>query len=490
MRSGSASRCPTARDRARDRGRRRTPSVRTASRGDRPRNPRNRGADRAGRTWPPASSRWPVAPSGASRRSLSGSDGALSWTRSSRPSRRPLYALPDGRSTLCRRSRLDQSWRRVPRRAACRPSRPARAHGPCRDRGIPLGRDRVHEPGDPAGRGIPESTEEVATIVRLAAQHRTVIVPRGAGTGLSGGAIAIEGALTLVMTRMNRILEIDTANQLAVVQPGIINADLGRAVAEHGLFYPPDPASFETCSIGGNLAENSGGLRCVKYGVTRDFVMGLEVVLADGSVIRTGGRTVKDVMGYDLTRLFVGSEGTLGVITEATLRLKPARRAEADHAGILPQRPRCRRGSRRHDAGGSGAGDARTARSLHDPGRRCGTPRGPRSGRRRDADDRVGHGRNRCRSRARRRRGGVECGGRAIDRPLDRSEGSRLATGGAAQGALVAGAGRRRANGGRGRATIPGARAPGRDRAHRRRSHGCASASSGTRATATTTRPS
>jgi glycolate oxidase len=179
-------------------------------------------------------------------------------------------------------------------------------------------------PGIPLGVAFPESTDEVATIVRLAAEHRTAIVPRGAGTGLSGGAIAVEGALTLVMTRMNRILEIDTANQLAVVQPGIINAELGRAVAAQGLFYPPDPASFETCSIGGNLAENSGGLRCVKYGVTRDFVMGLEVVLGDGSVIRTGGRTVKDVMGYDLTRLFVGSEGTLGVITEATLRLKPA----------------------------------------------------------------------------------------------------------------------------------------------------------------------
>jgi glycolate oxidase len=148
-------------------------------------------------------------------------------------------------------------------------------------------------------------------------------VPRGAGSGVSGGAIAVEGALTIVMTGMNAILEIDADNQLCVVQPGIINAELGRAVAEHGLFYPPDPASFEICSIGGNLAENSGGLRCVKYGVTRDYVLGLEVVLADGAVIRTGGKTVKDVMGYDLTHLFIGSEGTLGIITEATLRLIP-----------------------------------------------------------------------------------------------------------------------------------------------------------------------
>ena len=149
------------------------------------------------------------------------------------------------------------------------------------------------------------------------------IVPRGAGSGLSGGAIAVEGAVTIVMTQMDRILEIDEDDLLVVTQPGILNAELGRAVAERGLFYPPDPASYEICSIGGNLAENSGGLRCVKYGVTRDYVLGLEVVLADGSVIRTGGRNAKDVMGYDLTHLFVGSEGTLGIITEATLRLQP-----------------------------------------------------------------------------------------------------------------------------------------------------------------------
>jgi glycolate oxidase len=178
-------------------------------------------------------------------------------------------------------------------------------------------------PGVPLGVAFPRSTAEVSTIVRLAAEHGVPLVPRGAGTGLSGGAIAVEGGLTVVMTAMARILEIDTQNLLVVTQPGIINADLGRAVAEHGLFYPPDPASFETCSIGGNLAEDSGGLRCVKYGVTRDYVLGLEVVLADGVVIRTGGRTVKDVLGYDLTQLFVGSEGTLGIITEATLRLLP-----------------------------------------------------------------------------------------------------------------------------------------------------------------------
>ena len=179
-------------------------------------------------------------------------------------------------------------------------------------------------PGMPLGVAFPASTAEVSTIMRLATAHRVPVVPRGAGSGLSGGAIAVEGALTIVMTGMRAILEIDRENLLVVCQPGVINADLGRAVGEQGMFYPPDPASFEICSIGGNLAEDSGGLRCVKYGVTRDYVLGLEVVLADGSVIRTGGRTVKDVMGYDLTQLLVGSEGTLGIITEATLRLLPA----------------------------------------------------------------------------------------------------------------------------------------------------------------------
>ncbi|MFI5262243.1 MAG: FAD-binding oxidoreductase [Candidatus Limnocylindrales bacterium] len=179
-------------------------------------------------------------------------------------------------------------------------------------------------PGMPLAVAFPTSTAEVAAIVRLAAAHGVALVPRGAGTGLSGGATGVAGALTVVMTRMAAILEIDQANLVAVVQPGVINADLGRAAEAVGLFYAPDPASFETCTIGGNLAENSGGLRCLKYGVTRDAVLGLQVVLADGTVIRTGGKTIKDVAGYDLTHLFIGSEGTLGIITEATLRLRPA----------------------------------------------------------------------------------------------------------------------------------------------------------------------
>jgi glycolate oxidase len=178
-------------------------------------------------------------------------------------------------------------------------------------------------PGVPLAVIFPRSTQEVSTVVRLAAEHGVPLVPRGAGTGLSGGAIAVQDAITVVLTEMDKVLDIDEQDLLVVTQPGIINADLGKAVAEHGLFYPPDPASFESCSIGGNLAENSGGLRCVKYGVTRDYVMGLEVVLADGEIIRTGGKNTKDVMGYDLTHLFVGSEGTLGFITEATLRLLP-----------------------------------------------------------------------------------------------------------------------------------------------------------------------
>lgn len=177
--------------------------------------------------------------------------------------------------------------------------------------------------GLPGAVALPSTTAEVSAILAAASRHRLPVVPRGAGTGLSGGAAGIEGALTISLMRMNRILDIDADNLCAVVQPGVINADLKKAVAEHGLFYPPDPASYETSSIGGNLGTNAGGLCCMKYGQTRDWVLALEVVLADGTVIRTGGRTVKDTAGYSLTHLIVGSQGTLGVITEATLRLRP-----------------------------------------------------------------------------------------------------------------------------------------------------------------------
>jgi glycolate oxidase len=176
----------------------------------------------------------------------------------------------------------------------------------------------------PLAHAAPATAGEVSEIVRLAAAYRVPIVPRGEGTGLSGGAVAVAGGLTLTFRRMASIRSISDADLVAVVQPGIINATFKQAVAAHGLFYPPDPASYETCSIGGNIGTNAGGLCCVKYGVTREAVLGLEVVLADGSIIRTGGSTVKDVAGYDLTRLIVGSQGTLGIVTEAILRLRPA----------------------------------------------------------------------------------------------------------------------------------------------------------------------
>ncbi len=170
----------------------------------------------------------------------------------------------------------------------------------------------------------PASTEEVREVVLLAREHRVPVVTQGARTGLSGGANAVDGCVLLSTERMNRILELDVADQVAVVEPGVVNAELSRAVAAEGLFYPPDPSSWEESTIGGNVATNAGGLCCVKYGVTADFVRGLEVVLGTGEVLRTGRRTVKGVAGYDLTRLLVGSEGTLGVVTEVTLGLRPA----------------------------------------------------------------------------------------------------------------------------------------------------------------------
>ncbi len=182
---------------------------------------------------------------------------------------------------------------------------------------------RLVEPGRPLAVVLPRAAGDVQTVVRWAARHRVPLVPRGAGTGLSGGATAVDGCVVLSLAKMTEILEVDIDDQLAVVQPGVVNAALQRAVAEHGLMYAPDPASFEISTIGGNIATNAGGLRCVKYGVTREAVLGLEVVLADGQLLKTGRRTVKGVAGYDLTSLFVGSEGTLGVITAATLRLMP-----------------------------------------------------------------------------------------------------------------------------------------------------------------------
>jgi glycolate oxidase len=177
--------------------------------------------------------------------------------------------------------------------------------------------------GRPLAVVLPSDSGHVQAVVRACAAAGVPIVPRGAGSGLSGAANAVDGCVVLVLTRMNEILQIDPDNRLAVVQPGVINLDFRTAVEKHGLFYPPDPSSYDWCTLGGNLSTNAGGLCCVKYGVTTDSVLGLEVVLADGELLRTGRRTVKGVAGYDLTKLFIGSEGTLGVITSATLALRP-----------------------------------------------------------------------------------------------------------------------------------------------------------------------
>lgn len=190
--------------------------------------------------------------------------------------------------------------------------------------------------GLPAAVALPTTTAEVAALVEVCAAHDVPIVPRGAGTGLSGGSAGIEGALTIAFTRMTAILEIDRENLTVTTQPGVVNADLKAAVARAGLLYAPDPASYETCTIGGNLGTNAGGLCCVKYGVTRDAVLGLEIVTADGTVVRLGGKNVKDVAGYGLIPLIVGSQGTLALITEATLRLRPAPPPRATLLAFFP----------------------------------------------------------------------------------------------------------------------------------------------------------
>ncbi|MCB0997957.1 MAG: FAD-linked oxidase C-terminal domain-containing protein [Ilumatobacteraceae bacterium] len=178
-------------------------------------------------------------------------------------------------------------------------------------------------PGTAAVLVMPRDTADVVATMAAARAAGAPVVTRGAGTGLCGGANAVDGCVILSMHRMDRVLHVDDANRTVRVQPGVLNGALKRAVAEHGLFYPPDPASYEISSIGGNIATNAGGLCCVRYGVTRDYVMGLEVVLASGEVIHTGRHTIKSTAGLDLTGVFVGSEGILGVVTEATLKLVP-----------------------------------------------------------------------------------------------------------------------------------------------------------------------
>jgi glycolate oxidase len=208
--------------------------------------------------------------------------------------------------------------------------------------GYRFDRAKTVVPGTPVALVRAASTAEVAVTLRVASRLGVGVVTRGAGTGLSGGSAAVDGCITLSTERM-RDVRIDADAMVAVVQPGALNVEVKAAARAEGLWYPPDPSSYEICSIGGNLATNAGGLCCVKYGVTTDYVLGIEVVLADGAVVRLGGRTIKDVAGLDLKRLFVGSEGTLGVITEATLRLRPtppapstvvATFADPVHAGV------------------------------------------------------------------------------------------------------------------------------------------------------------
>lgn len=177
--------------------------------------------------------------------------------------------------------------------------------------------------GTPAVVVLPRTAEEVQHVMRTATELRVPVVPQGARSGLSGAANASDGCIVLSLTRMDRILEINPVDRVAVVEPGVVNAVLSRAVEEHGLYYPPDPSSWEMCTIGGNIGTGSGGLCCVKYGVTAEYVLGLDVVLADGRLLSTGRRTAKGVAGYDLTRLFVGSEGSLGIVVRAVLALRP-----------------------------------------------------------------------------------------------------------------------------------------------------------------------
>jgi glycolate oxidase len=200
--------------------------------------------------------------------------------------------------------------------------------------------DGTFAEGQPELIVLPRTTEQVSQVVRLAAEARVPLVPRGMGSGLAAGSIPIPGGgIVICLTRMNHILEVDTQNATVLTEAGVVTADLQNEVEKRGLFYPPDPSSIRHSTIGGNIACNAGGPRCLKYGVTGDYVLGLTVVLADGRILKTGGKPIKDVTGYDLNGLFTGSEGTLGLITEALLRLiaKPhyARTALAEFVSLM-----------------------------------------------------------------------------------------------------------------------------------------------------------
>jgi glycolate oxidase len=182
----------------------------------------------------------------------------------------------------------------------------------------------------------PFNREQISAILKLANEARFPVIPRGAGTGFTGGTLPVEGGVVLVLTKMNRVLQIDPENLVAVVEPGVVTYHLQQEVEKIGLFYPPDPASLKSSTIGGNVAECAGGPRAVKYGVTKDYVLGLEVVLPTGEIITTGAQTVKSVVGYDLTKLLVGSEGTLGIITKIILRLLPLPKAKRTMLAMFP----------------------------------------------------------------------------------------------------------------------------------------------------------
>jgi len=183
---------------------------------------------------------------------------------------------------------------------------------------------------------FPKTPQQISEIIKLANSAPFPVIPRGAGTGFTGGTLPVEGGVVLVLTKMNKILHVDPANLLAIVEPGVVTYDLQKEVEKIGLFYPPDPASLKSSTIGGNVAEGAGGPRAVKYGTTKDYVLGLEVVLPTGEIISTGVQTVKSVVGYDLTKLLVGSEGTLGVITKIILRLIPLPKAKRTMMVIFP----------------------------------------------------------------------------------------------------------------------------------------------------------
>lgn len=182
---------------------------------------------------------------------------------------------------------------------------------------------------------VPANTKEVSEVLRLANMHKIPVYTRGSGTNLSAGCVPTKGGIVLLMTRMNKLIEIDLENLVATAEPGLIVADLNKAVAPSGLIYPPDPGTVATATLGGTVSENAGGLRGLKYGVSKHYVMGLEVVMANGDIMQTGGKNVKDVSGYDMTKLLTGAEGTLGVITRITVKLVPAPEAKKSMMAIF-----------------------------------------------------------------------------------------------------------------------------------------------------------